>query len=74
MELKKNFKVFLEGLAQWVLLEIRDLLVSRVLTDLLEQGREVYQEVQHRKVSKECQVLLETTQLSTIFSLELMLV
>lgn len=32
----QDFKVFLEGLAQWVLLVIRDLLVIRVLKDLLE--------------------------------------
>jgi len=83
----QDFKVFLEGLAQWVLLVIRDQLVIRVLKDLLEyqghqelgvtqakmddqaevdhqdklvqQGREVYQEVQDQEVSKECQVPLE---------------
>lgn len=83
----QDFKVFLEGLAQWVLQVIRDLLEIRVLRDLLEyqghqelgvtqakmddqaevdhqdklvqQGREVYQEVQDQEVSKECQVPLE---------------
>ena len=37
----QDFKVFLEGLAQWVLLVIRDQLVIRVLKDLLEyQGHQ----------------------------------
>ena len=39
--LEKNFKVFLEGLAQWEHLVIRDQLVIRVLKDLLEyQGHQ----------------------------------
>ena len=37
----QDFKVFLEGLGLWVLLVIRDLLVIRVLKDLLEcQGHQ----------------------------------
>merc|ERR1719376_1371903 len=44
----QDFKVFLEGLAQWVLLVIRDQLVIKVLKDLLE-----YQDHQELGVTQE---------------------
>merc|ERR1719376_415652 len=65
----QDFKVYLEGLAQWVLLVIRDLLVIRVPKDLLEyqdhqelgvtQAKMDVQAEVDQQVSKECLVPLE---------------